>query len=86
MTQTPRKLYQGELIQFADAHHVVELLFKINIQKEFDVIYKDARRSYFGEVEVSFIDFDDLILEKIKSKRPKDLNDVYELKKLNNLI
>jgi len=74
-----------ELIQFTDSYHVVELLFNINIDKKFDHILRDSKSSKFGSSLVPFIDFDDLILEKIKSKRPKDLNDVFELKKIHGL-
>lgn len=81
-----KAIQKGELIQFSDSYYVIELLFKININKEFKSIHQDAKHSEFGSVRVPFIDFDDLILEKIKSKRPKDLNDVYELKKINDLL
>ncbi|SNS95707.1 Nucleotidyl transferase of unknown function [Ekhidna lutea] len=80
------EISKGELIQFSNSHHVIELLFKINIDKEFELIHRDSKYSKFGDVEVPFIDFDDLILEKVKSKRPKDLNDVYELKRINNRL
>lgn len=81
-----RAILAGELIQFSDKYHTVELLFNINLDKEFADVYKAASWSKFGKVKVPFIDFDDLILEKIKSKRPKDLNDVYELKKIRKLL
>lgn len=73
----------GELIQFSDNHHVVELLFQINSQKSFSEILEASKKSLFGEVEIPFIDFDDLIMEKLKSHRDKDLNDVHELKRIH---
>lgn len=81
-----KAIHSGELIQFSDKYHTVELLFKINLDKEFEEVYKTASWSQFGKVKVPFIDFDDLLLEKIKSKRPKDLNDVHELKKRRKLF
>ena len=84
--EAKKAIRKNELIQFSDSYHVIELLFKINIDKPFNRIFEDAKVSAFGEVNVRFMDFDDLILEKLKSKRHKDLNDVYELKKINNLL
>lgn len=80
-----KAIQSGELVQFSDAHQTVEILFRINIDKTFQEIYKSAQISNFGNVEVPFIDFDDLIMEKLKSKRPKDLNDVHELKKIRGI-
>lgn len=73
----------GELIQFSDNYHVVELLFQINLKKSFSEILEASKKSKFGEVEVPFIDFDDLIMEKLKSHRDKHLNDVHELKRIH---
>ncbi len=84
--EAKKAIKNNELIQFSDSHHVIELLFKINLGKSFNQIFKNSKVSDFGKVKVRFIDFDDLILEKLKSKRQKDLNDVFELKKANNLL
>ena len=80
-----KAIQNGELIQFSAGHQVIELLFRINLQKAFIELLGNASHSKFGETEIPFISLEELIDEKVKSRREKDLQDVYELKKINNI-
>jgi len=70
------------MLRIAEGNEKVDLLLKINIPKSFAECFKQAvySESIFGKVH--FIDYDDLIDEKIRSKRPKDLIDVDQLRTL----
>jgi hypothetical protein len=37
-----------------------------------------------GETEIYFIGYEDLIVNKMKTGRPKDLNDIEQLKRIKN--
>ena len=76
---------RGELIHFSEDHQVIELLFKINLEKSFSDLIHNASFSRFGDTKIPFIGLEELIDEKTKSKREKDLQDIYQLKKINNL-
>lgn len=51
--------------------------------KSFQELYDDATIVLLGGVEVKFIDYDNLIIAKKASNRPKDRLDIDELNKLN---
>ncbi|RAR48544.1 nucleotidyltransferase [Flavobacterium lacus] len=51
--------------------------------KSFQELYDDATIVLLGGVEVKFIDYDNLIIAKKASNRPKDQLDIDELNKLN---
>ncbi|WP_291114603.1 nucleotidyltransferase [Flavobacterium sp. UBA6135] len=51
--------------------------------KSFQELYDDATIVLLGGVEVKFIDYDNLIIAKKASNRPKDQLDIDELNKFN---
>ncbi|WP_428228795.1 DUF6036 family nucleotidyltransferase [Flavobacterium sp.] len=52
--------------------------------KSFSSLLEDATIVMIGETPVYFIDYDNLIIAKKASNRPKDLIDIEELDKINN--
>ena len=70
------------MLRIVEGVEKVDLLLKINIPKSFAECSEQAvpSESIFGKVH--FIHYDDLIDEKIRSKRPKDLIDVDQLRTL----
>lgn len=50
----------------------------------FDELLKDATIIMINEIPVNFIDYDNLIISKKASNRPKDILDIEELNKLND--
>lgn len=52
--------------------------------KSFDDLDKVATIVMIDEIPVKFIDYDNLIIAKKASNRPKDILDIEELEKLNN--
>lgn len=66
----------------------IELLTRFNPNKTFDEAYKDRLEVITGEeviLKYNIISLEDLITSKIKSGRNKDLIDVLELKRINNI-
>jgi hypothetical protein len=53
-------------------------------EKSFQDLYDDTTIVLLGGVEVKFIDYDNLIIAKKASNRPKDQLDIEELNKLND--
>jgi hypothetical protein len=51
--------------------------------KSFDSLLNDATVLMLKETPVYFIDYDNLIIAKKATNRPKDILDIEELKKLN---
>jgi hypothetical protein len=68
------------MLRLAEGIYKVDLLQKINLRKSFMDCHQNAvfSESIFGKVY--FLSYDDLIDEKIRSKRPKDLLDIEQLK------
>ncbi|CAA9201922.1 MULTISPECIES: DUF6036 family nucleotidyltransferase [Flavobacterium] len=52
--------------------------------KSFSSLLEDATIVMIGETPVYFIDYDNLIIAKKASNRPKDILDIEELRKANN--
>ena len=52
--------------------------------KSFDDLDKVATIVMIDEIPVKFIDYDNLIIAKKATNRPKDILDIIELGKLNN--
>ena len=60
--------------------------FTKNFSKtDFDKCYSHARHSKFDDVPITVIHINDLIKEKKTLGRPKDLDDVENLRRINNL-
>lgn len=53
--------------------------------KSFSSLLEDATIVMIGETPVYFIDYDNLIIAKKAANRPKDILDIEELRKANNI-
>jgi hypothetical protein len=66
----------------------LELITRFSVNKSFDEIYNNADISIIEKqgkkIKVKVMSYDDLIMSKIKSNRPKDLLDIQELERINN--
>lgn len=60
----------------------VDLLTKINLPESFDVIFERAETRHLFDIEIKVIGYADLINEKARSKRDKDLQDIYKLEEI----
>ncbi len=63
----------------------IELNTRFNPGKSFDDAYADSEITHIESVEVAkyrVLSYDDLISSKVRSKRPKDLLDIRELKRI----
>jgi predicted nucleotidyltransferase len=52
--------------------------------KSFNELFDSAKTVMIKDIPVKFIDYDNLIIAKKASNRPKDLLDIEELEKINN--
>lgn len=83
-----KKQQKNISIKFSPADLNVELITNFNINKSFEEAYKDSETAEIdGEKVIRYqvISLEDLITSKIKSGRNKDLLDILELKRKNNL-
>lgn len=85
-SETLNNFFQGKtiLLRLKDNHHKIDILQKINLKKSFSECAEDAVYSETAFGYVHFIGYQDLIDEKILSRRPKDLIDVQELNRIRN--
>lgn len=74
------------MLRIADGDFRIDLLTKLNIKKTFSEAYAHAEAVDVNYGKIFFISYLDLIDEKIRSKRPKDLIDVEQLRKIRNDI
>ena len=61
------------------------MITKFSVNKSFDDAYREANQQIIKGNKVlkwKVLSFDDLIISKIKSDRPKDLLDVQQLKRI----
>jgi hypothetical protein len=72
------------MLRIADGDFRIDLLTKLNIKKTFSEAYTHAEGIVVSYGKIFFISYPDLIDEKIRSKRPKDLIDVEQLRKIRN--
>lgn len=70
------------MLRLSDDSFRVDLLKKLNIKKNFSEAYPSCEVVSVPYGNVYFISYDDLIDEKIRAKRPKDIVDVQELRKI----
>jgi len=77
-----RQKRQNISVKFSLLDLDLELITNFSVNKTFDQAYENAKVVSIGdnpELTWHILSFDDLITSKIKSGRPKDLLDVYEL-------
>lgn len=72
---------------YLDSGIYADLLSEIHgfSQQEFDICYEQAKEVKIQNVTLRFISLKDLIYSKSQSHRPKDIEDVKELKKTYDL-
>ena len=63
----------------------LELITKFNPGCSFDEAYNASVNRAIEDIEIKVVDLNTLISSKLKSGRSKDLLDVLELKKINNI-
>jgi hypothetical protein len=68
------------MLRLSDGPFRVDLLTKLNIRKSFSECYHHAEVVTVPYGKLYFIGYDDLIDEKLRAKRPKDLLDVKQLR------
>ncbi len=81
-----KKQQQNISIKFSPHDLNVELIINFNINKTFDEAYQSAEQVAIEKTSVwkyYVLSYEDLIISKIKSNRPKDLLDIQELQRIN---
>jgi hypothetical protein len=68
------------LLRIADAEFRIDLMTRLNIKKSFSECYSIAESVDMPYGKIWFLAYPDLIDEKIRSKRPKDLSDIQQLR------
>lgn len=63
----------------------IEVITRFDVGKTFAEAYKDASIKEVCGISYRVLSLKDLITSKVKAGRPKDLLDVMELKRINNL-
>jgi len=79
---------QNISIKFSPVDLNLELITNFSVNKSFDEAYENAEVVIIEDkplMKWHVISLDDLITSKVKSGRPKDLLDIQELKRINNL-
>jgi hypothetical protein len=72
------------MLRLSDEGFRVDILTKLNIKKNFDEAFLSSTSVEMPYGKIYFLGYDDLIDEKIRAKRPKDLIDVDQLRKLRD--
>jgi hypothetical protein len=76
---------QNISLKFSPASLNIELITKFDVNKSFEEAYFIGKDSFYIGFPLSkfkVIDYNDLIVSKIKASRPKDLLDIQELERL----
>lgn len=68
------------MLRLSDNAFRVDLLTKLNIKKNFSEAFKDSESVTMPYGNIFFLGYTDLIDEKLRAKRPKDLLDVEQLR------
>jgi len=77
---------QNISIKFSPIDLDVELITKFDVNKSFEEAFLDSIQVVLDDVKVyryNVISLEDLITSKVKAGRPKDLLDIYELKRIH---
>jgi hypothetical protein len=70
------------MLRISDGSFRIDLLTKLNIKKSFSETYNQAVVTEVPYGKIYFISYEDLIDEKMRSKRAKDLIDIEQLRKI----
>lgn len=92
LQELPDSVLNGEQnisLKFSPIHIDIELITRFSVNKPFEQAYKEAEFVEFkNNIKVfkwRVLSLEDLLTSKIKAGRPKDLLDIQELKKNNNI-
>lgn len=82
--ETLKKFVSGEsiMLRLSEEAFRIDIISKLNIRKNFKEAFKAAQVVDLPYGKVFFLGYDDLIDEKIRAKRPKDLIDVDQLRSI----
>jgi len=80
--QTLKNFLSGEsiMLRLTDSGFRIDAITKLNIRKDFNNSFKSSTSLDMPYGKIHFLGYDDLIDEKIRAKRPKDIIDVDQLR------
>ncbi len=88
----PDSVLKGEQnisLKFSPIHIDIELITRFSVNKSFEEAFNESEVIEFKNNQKVYrwrvLSLEDLIISKVKSGRPKDLLDIQELKKINNI-
>lgn len=70
------------MLRLSDGSFRVDILTNLNIKKNFDESFKTCTAVDMPYGKIYFISYEDLIDEKIRARRPKDLIDIDQLRRI----
>ncbi len=73
----------NHMLKIRNKYNVIDVLDSFMVKKEFTKAYEKHQYMKLEDVKIPVIGYDDLIENKYRSNRYKDLNDVKELKAIN---
>ena len=82
-----KKQEQNISLKFSPVSMFIELITRFSIDKNFEDAYAESEVMTIENEDIyrwRVLNYDDLILSKIKSGRPKDYLDIQELQKIKN--
>jgi len=85
--ESVKKQEQNISLKFSPLSILIELITCFSINKNFDEAYNESEFMTIDNEDIykwRVLNYEDLILSKIKSGRPKDLLDIQELQKIKN--
>ncbi|MEZ4936468.1 MAG: nucleotidyl transferase AbiEii/AbiGii toxin family protein [Crocinitomicaceae bacterium] len=78
---------QNISVKFSPKDLELELITKFDLDKTFDEAFQNAENIQIGDQQVlkwKVLSLDDLIANKLKSARPKDILDIQQLQRIRN--
>ena len=81
-----KNFVNNHIIKIPKRNDIIDMLDSYIIKADFDKAYQKRESALIDDIEMKVIGFDDLINCKLKTNRDKDLIDVQELKKINELL
>ena len=85
--ESVKKQEQNISLKFSPLSIFIELITCFSINKSFDEAFNESEFMTINDEEIykwRVLNYEDLIISKIKSGRPKDLLDIQELQKIKN--
>jgi len=85
--ESVKKQEQNISLKFSPLSIFIELITCFSINKNFDEAFNESEFTTINDEDIykwRVLNYEDLIISKIKSGRPKDLLDIQELQKIKN--